>query len=114
MEDDTSKTNHQIKPVSWDEAMRLIIEFADKYQNDHETAAFMVRIVQVITEFKDNFSQGTVDPNNFLSISDIESLVQKLNDDKRAAGFQLLIEEIRKINEKPLVDKKKLNTEKKE
>jgi hypothetical protein len=106
MDDDTSKTSQQIKPVSWDEAMRLILEFADKYQSDGETAAFLVRIVQVVTEFKENFSRRTVDLNNFLSISDMESLVQKLNEEQRAAGFHLLINEIRKINEKPLVEKK--------
>jgi hypothetical protein len=110
MGDNPTKPDQLETSFTWDDSIRLFLEIAEKSRDEGDSPKIAMRLIQAYAKFKDDFRRGTADVDNFLSITAMEDLVQKLNEDQRAAGFELLIDEIKRIDEKPVVDKKKPNT----
>jgi hypothetical protein len=72
--------------------------------------AFLRKALRSIDEFKENFRLGTSNSERFMSITDIEELLLKLNKETMENNFDILSKEINNISEKHLVDLKKKNS----
>ena len=70
------------------------------------------RLKKIVDEFVYKFNEGT-NPNDFMSITELEALWGTLNSDSKEIYSDLVHELVRDINEKELVRKKKLNTQSK-
>lgn len=71
---------------------------------------FYTRLKKIVDEFVYKFNEGT-DPNDFMSITELEVLWGKLNSDTKEVYSGLVHELADGIDEKELVRKKKLNTQ---
>jgi hypothetical protein len=70
----------------------------------------LLRIVEV---FRQRIIAGTSDPDNFLTISDIERLWSELRGDTSLLYSDMLSDLLADVDESELIRKKKLNTEEK-
>lgn len=73
---------------------------------------FYARLKNITEEFIHKFNQGT-DPDDFMSLTELEALWGKLNDDTREVYSDLVNQLVGDIKEKELVRKKKLNSQSK-
>ena len=69
---------------------------------------------RIISEFRKRILAGTSDPDNFLTITEIERLWSELKCDTDLLYTDMLSELLSNMNESELIRKKKLNTEQKE
>ena len=69
---------------------------------------------RIISEFRKRVLAGTSDPDNFLTITEIERLWSELKCDTDLLYTDMLSELLSNMNESELIRKKKLNTEQKE
>jgi hypothetical protein len=76
--------------------------------------AEMVRIDQLIQEFKEKFVAGTSDADNFISISQIELLWSELQNSTNNIYSDMIRKMMSKVNESDLIRKKKDITASKE
>jgi hypothetical protein len=60
-----------------------------------------------LKSFDEKFSMSTADPDNFLSISDLESLVQNLTASQAKSVKELAWEKVKLIDQDPLISQKK-------
>jgi len=70
-------------------------------------------LLQMLEVFKQRIVDGTSDPDNFLTISDIERLWSGLRGDTSLLYSDMLSDIISDIDESELIRKKKENIEKK-
>jgi hypothetical protein len=77
----------------------------------HEYSDELLRIVE---EFRQRIITGTSDPDNFLTISEIERLWSELRGNTSLIYSDMLTDLLASIDESEIIRKKKLNTEKKE
>jgi len=70
-------------------------------------------LLQIIDLFRERIIAGTSDPDNFLTISDIERLWSELRGNTSLIYSDMLSELLCGIDETELIRKKKVNTEKK-
>ncbi|MDR1044799.1 MAG: hypothetical protein LBP33_06740 [Candidatus Adiutrix sp.] len=76
--------------------------------------AEIVRIEQLIQEFKDKFVAGTSDADNFISISQIELLWSELQNSTNNIYSDMIRKMMSEVNESDLIRKKKDITASKE
>ena len=69
---------------------------------------------RIISEFRKRILAGTSDPDNFLTITEIERLWSELKGDTDLLYTDMLSELLSNMNESELIRKKKLKTEQKE
>ena len=69
---------------------------------------------RIISEFRKQILAGTSDPDDFLTITEIERLWSELKCDTDLLYTDMLSELLSNMNESELIRKKKLNTEQKE
>lgn len=67
------------------------------------------QIGKLLEEFKGKFRERTSDPDNFLSMGELESMWGKLRGDTNVLYSNMMQELLREIDEKALVRKKKEN-----
>jgi hypothetical protein len=80
----------------------------DKNRNYNE------ELLKAVDEFREKIVAGTSDPNNFLTISEIERLWSGLRGDTSLLYSDMLSDLLSGIDESELIRKKKPNIEKKE
>ena len=71
-------------------------------------------LMRIVGEFRQRILAGTSDPDNFLTITEIERLWSELKYDTDLLYTDMLSEMLSNINESELLRKKKQNTEQKE
>ena len=71
-------------------------------------------IQRLLDEFQEKFKDKTTDPDNFLTIFDIESMWAELVDKTNVLYSDYLNKMVADIDQKALVAKKKESTQKKE
>jgi len=71
-------------------------------------------LLRIVDEFRQRIIEGTKDPENFLTISEIERLWSELRDDTSILYSDMLSELLSNADESELIRKKKQNTEQKE
>jgi hypothetical protein len=107
MGDDTNKSNRHSFPVNRDEFIRNLLERTESFPKDDDSFTILDRVVESVLEFKTQFRSGTSSIESFLSISDIEEFILRLNARMQEVCFELLSNEIKNIPEKPHIDLKK-------
>jgi len=70
-------------------------------------------LLKIVDEFRAKIKAGTKDPDNFLTITDIESLWSELRGNTSILYSDLLSDLLSEVDETELIRKKKLNIEKK-
>jgi hypothetical protein len=70
-------------------------------------------LLRIVDEFRERIAKGTSDPDNFLTISDIERLWSELRGDTSLLYSDMLSELLADVDETELIRKKKRNTEQK-
>jgi hypothetical protein len=70
-------------------------------------------LLQMLEVFRQRIAAGTSDPDNFLTISDIEKLWSELRGDTSLLYSDMLSDIIAGVDESELIRKKKENIEKK-
>ena len=68
----------------------------------------------LVKEFEEKIQNGTMDPDRFLTLSEIEELWGKLIGDTNVLYSDMLQQLIRNVDEKDLIRQKKENTRPKE
>lgn len=66
-------------------------------------------LIQLVDEFREKIINGTKDPENFLTISEIEHLWSELKGNTSILYSNMLEETLSQIDETELVNKKKQN-----
>ena len=69
---------------------------------------------RLVKEFEEKIQNGTMDPDRFLTLSEIEELWGKLIGDTNVLYSDMLQQLIRNVDEKDLIRQKKENTRPKE
>ena len=78
-----------------------------------ETREYGEELLRIVDEFRQRIMNGTSNPDNFLTISDIEGLWSKLRGDTSHIYLDMLSELLSNIDETEVIRKKKPNIEKK-
>ena len=81
---------------------------------DRDVRGYSDELLRVVDMFRQRIVAGTSDPENFLTISDIERLWTELRGDTSLIYSDMLSELLSGANETELIRKKKLNIENKE
>ena len=81
---------------------------------DRDVRGYSDELLRVVDMFRQRIVAGTSDPENFLTISDIERLWAELRGDTSLIYSDMLSELLSGANETELIRKKKLNIENKE
>ena len=68
------------------------------------------RYIETLYDFDNKFRMGTSDPDNFLSLTNIESLVMGLTKSQSSLNKELAWDKLNSIDETPLIERKKKNT----
>jgi hypothetical protein len=79
-------------------------------ENSHEYGEELLRIVD---KFRQRIIEGTSDPENFLTISEIEHLWSELRGDTSHLYSDMLSSLLSNVDESELIRKKKLNIKEK-
>ncbi|MDR0548223.1 MAG: hypothetical protein LBI10_02240 [Deltaproteobacteria bacterium] len=95
---------------NWEQFFRDCLDHVHKFPYNDDSLAFLRKALRSIDEFKENFRLGTSNSERFMSITDIEELLLKLNKETMENNFDILSKEINNISEKHLVDLKKKNS----
>lgn len=69
---------------------------------------------RLVKEFEEKIQNGTMDPNRFLTLSEIEELWGRLIGDTNVLYSDMLQQLIRNVDERDLIRQKKENTRPKE
>jgi len=80
---------------------------------EKEAREYGEELLRIVDEFRQRIIAGTSNPDNFLTISDIESLWSKLRGDTSHIYSDMLSELLSNIDETEVIRKKKQNIEKK-
>ena len=68
------------------------------------------RLIQLVDEFRERIVAGTREPENFLTITEIEYLWSELKGNTSVLYSDMLEEILEQIDESELISKKKQNT----
>ena len=71
-------------------------------------------LIRIVDEFRQKIKTGTSNPDNFLTITDIERLWTKLRGETSLLYSDMLSELLADADESEIIRKKKLNIEKEE
>jgi DNA-binding HxlR family transcriptional regulator len=94
-------------------------EMEEKAKKDDADAAHretteIEEIEELIKEFKEKFKTGTIDPEKFITIHEIERIWGELRSATNNIYTEMLSELLSSVEETELIRKKKENTEKEE
>ena len=78
------------------------------------TEAKILELNRMIREFKERFNNGTDDPDNFMTLNDMERLWSELRNGSDKIYSDMFSSFLSNIDEEGLIRKKKLNTKTKE
>ena len=78
----------------------------------HEAREYSEELLQMIDVFRQRIIAGTSDPDNFLTISEIERLWSELRGNTSLLYSDMLTDILASIDENGIIRKKKQNTEK--
>ena len=81
---------------------------------EKDVCNFSEEVLRIMDEFRQKIISGTKDPDNFLTISDIERLWSELRGDTSLLYSDMLASLLAEIDEAEVIRKKKLNTRAKE
>jgi hypothetical protein len=81
---------------------------------DVQTDLRIAQIERLIQDFKSKFYAGTVDPDDFMTITEIELLWSELQDKTNKIYSDMVRELMSEVDERNLISKKKESTPKKE
>jgi hypothetical protein len=84
-----------------------IIEDLKKVGPKGISEPLLLRYIESIQEFNALFNEGTSDPDHFLSLTDLENLVLRLNERNRNIANELALEKTKDLEEGALIAKKK-------
>jgi hypothetical protein len=79
-----------------------------------EIREYSEELLQKVEVFRQRIIAGTTDPDNFLTITDIERLWSELRGDTSLLYSDMLSDILSKVDESGIIHKKKRTTEKKE
>jgi hypothetical protein len=116
-EDDTKDSKDIISNTPYlDRLIEIAQDLEMGSQKDDELIQreFAIRYLDIFRGFYTSIREGTSDTDEFLSITAIERLVSILTDKHSAVSRKLIIDCLKAIDESKLIEKKKLNTKKKE
>lgn len=85
----------------------------NKPANDNDDIR-IAEIKRLITEFNEKFKSKTTDPDDFITISEIEQLWGELQNKTNNIYSDMVRELMSSVNEKEIIRKKKENTKPKE
>lgn len=71
------------------------------------SASTIADLTCLITEYEEKIKNGTSDPDHFMSMSEVEELLHKLNSDTRGEYTELTEKLLSQIDQKALVSAKK-------
>jgi hypothetical protein len=71
-------------------------------------------LIRIVEEFRQRVKAGTSDPENFLTISEIERMWSELRGETSLLYSDMLSEILANIDESKIIRKKKQSTEKRE
>jgi len=83
-------------------------------RNYEQSDPRIVQIERIIQNFKHKFYSGTVDPNDFITITEIELLWGELQNETNKIYSDMVRELMNDVDERNLIIKKKGSTPKKE
>ena len=83
-------------------------------ESEKDIREYRDELLHIVDEFRQRIIQGTSDPDNFLTISEIERLWSELRGDTSLLYSDMLSTLLSSVDETELIRKKKHNTEKKE
>ena len=87
---------------------------AGEIMEEKNSREYSEELLRIVDAFRQRIIDGTTDPDNFLSITEIEQLWSKLKDDTSLLYSDMLSELLSNADESELIRKKKQNTERKE
>ena len=85
-----------------------------KIMDEKNSREYSEELLRIVDEFRQRIIAGTSDPDNFLTITEIERLWSELKDDTSLLYSDMLSELLSNADESELIRKKKQNTEPKE
>ena len=80
---------------------------------ERDVREYSDELLRIVEEFRQRITAGTSDPDNFLTISDIERLWSELRGDTSLLYSDMLSDLLAGVDESELIRKKKRNTVKK-
>ena len=81
--------------------------------DNHDLDVQKQQLLHLVDSFREKIRYGTSNPDNFISISEIERFWSKLRSDTDNLYSDMLRELMAEIDESEILSKKKRNTEKK-
>jgi len=81
---------------------------------EKDVREYSEELLHIVELFRQRIAAGTSDPDNFLTISDIERLWSELRGDTSLLYSDMLSDLLAEVDESDLIRKKKLNIEKRE
>ena len=85
-----------------------------KDNNSARVEKAMSELEGLVTDFSASIANGTIDPEKFISISEIESRMMSLRKQTHEVYDNLLQTIVSEADEREIIRKKKLNTSRKE
>ncbi|MDR0356548.1 MAG: hypothetical protein LBJ64_12565, partial [Deltaproteobacteria bacterium] len=86
-----------------DRLAKIVLNFASP--NGEEASAF-ISLMDSFIEFKEFFKSGAINPDSFVSLTDMEGLVLRLQEKQKSANHDLLLALAKNINEGEILKKK--------
>ena len=77
-----------------------------KWEDKKGVNVYTEKLIRLVDEFREKIKKGTRDPENFLTISEIEHLWSELKGNTSVLYSNMLEETLAEIDESELVDKK--------
>jgi len=90
------------------------LEVMKKDNNSARVEKAMSELEGLVTDFSASIANGTIDPEKFISISEIESRMMSLRKQTHEVYDNLLQTIVNEADEREIIRKKKLNTSRKE
>jgi hypothetical protein len=78
--------------------------------SDEKTILQLAEIERFIREFREKFESKTIDPDDFITISEIEKMWSELRNNTNNIFSNMLMDMISNVDESSLIRKKKDNT----
>jgi hypothetical protein len=78
--------------------------------NDEKVVAQLAEIERMVNDFREKFESKTSDPDDFISISDIEKMWSELRNNTNNIYSDMLMDMMSNVDESSLIRKKKDST----
>lgn len=85
----------------------VVTKIKELIKDDGIKLDLLNRYIETLYDFENKFRMGTSDPDNFLSLTNIESLVMGLTKSQSSLNKELAWDKLNSIDETPLIERKK-------